>query len=77
MLGKSDQAEQKLLFYDICVKIKGRLTLSQRSALPFQEYKAVAAAVSNEKQVSAWSEPFIQLHNEGWPPGGASYTQDT
>lgn len=51
MLGKSDQAEQKLLFYDICVKIKGKLTLSQRSALPFQEYKA--AAVSNEKQVSA------------------------
>lgn len=56
MLGKSDQAEQKLLFYDICVKIKGKLTLSQRSALPFQEYKA--AAVSNEKQVSAWSELF-------------------
>lgn len=77
MLGKSDQAEQELLFYDICVKIKGRHTLSQRSALPFQEYKAAAAAVSNEKQVSAWSERFKQLHNEGWPPGGASCTQDT
>lgn len=52
MLGKSDQAEQELLFYDISVNIKGTLTLSQRFALPFQEYKAAAAAVSNEKQVS-------------------------
>lgn len=38
-------------FYDICVKIKGRLTLSRRSALPSQEYEAAAVAVSNEKQV--------------------------
>lgn len=51
--------------------------LYRSTALPFQEYEAAAAAVSNEKQVWVWCGRFKQLHNEGCPPGGASYTQRT